>query len=244
MNQHLNELLKPRDSKINNGLSDAAFDQAVNDYVDKLLANEELKDIQFSSPAELRSKLEQEVRSAAEITEFGDYISLALNILHNESNRYLQEDEYETLIDSLNILEQNFVVEDPDLSSFSIPEESRQLILQVGIAKFNQGLVKDSLAILTLLTTLKPDEPDYWFRLGLIAQKCEKFELASNAFSAASQMVPDFIDIRINAAQMYLDRHMKEEAKLEFEEAKRIFESADVNNQWRDRIFEIEKLLA
>jgi tetratricopeptide (TPR) repeat protein len=195
--------------------------------------------------------VEQEVRKSLDLSEYDSYMNSAFKILRNEGHEYLDETAFKALIDALDKLHYQTAqlnissLSDESLrDAFAIPEEIRQLILKIGIAKFNSGSMEGSLAIFTFLSTLNSDEPDYWYRLGLVAQKSEKYELALKSFAATSWLAQDFIGSRIFATQCYLQMGLRNDAETELEEAKYIIETFDVPEKWHRHIEDLKVLLA
>jgi hypothetical protein len=231
---------------------DIAFDEAIKEQVDNEMANEDHQPAnQMLSPALKRAKLEQEIREAANFTGFEKNISIAVKILQDEGNQHLEKVEYDSLQESLNAVNERLIhldlknLSDESLqSAFKIPDNCGQYILKVGIDKYIQGLIDESMAIFLLLTIMKADEPDYWFRLGLIAQKCEHYDLALSALSTASELAPEFVGAHIYAAYCHLKKHSKDNALAELSAAKKIQETTQIEDKWRENIVDIENLLA
>ncbi|HEV8052978.1 MAG TPA: hypothetical protein VGP47_10840, partial [Parachlamydiaceae bacterium] len=129
-------------------------------------------------------------------------------------------------------------------SALKIPDSCGNYILKVGIDKYTHGLIDESLAIFHFLTLVNADEPDYWFRLGLVANKCEKYDLALSALAITSELAPEFIGAHVYAAYCHIKQHSRENTLEELALAKKIQETTQVEDKWRENILDIESLLA
>lgn len=230
--------------------SPSILSEAISENVDRLLLNEIPKNNDLLPPKARHAMLVREMQSNVNFIELGDIIASAINHLILDGNRYLSREEYEDLLKSLDLLADNLdeldlqgISEETALKVFAIPEETQGQILKISIAKFNEGLIQESFALLTFLTLLSPNEPDYWIRLGLVAQRIKKYDLASKAFSAAAELAPDFIGSHIFAADCYRLRDMPDQARDELTTAKAIYEKTDIHSEWHEQMASIESLL-
>jgi tetratricopeptide (TPR) repeat protein len=228
-----------------------AYEEAIQNQVDYLMSLEDGQANSLLPPAARRAKIEHEVRALADFSEFGKTIALAFEILRNEGlallgndhdNEILQ-DSLDKLSEQLEDLELNDLTDDKLKEAYSMSPESKQLILKVGIEKYRHEKFKDSLMIFTLLSTIDDEEPDYWYKLGLMAQKTENYGLAREAFSKTSQLAPDFIGAHVFAAECDLKIGRRGDALTELKKAKECL-SKNKSDDWQDQIFEIERMLA
>ena len=74
-----------------------------------------------------------------------------------------------------------------------------------------------ALIIFNLLVTLNPLVADYFVAKGLTERSLEKNTEALYSFAMASMMNPHHPVARYNAAEIYLQNHKQEDARLEFE---------------------------
>jgi tetratricopeptide (TPR) repeat protein len=228
-----------------------ALDQAVNEHVDALLAADDQPEDKLLTPALRRAKVEQEVRDAASFTEFGKNLSLGVKILRSEGKEYLEEEENTTLQNALDgIVEQIDTFNLSELNEASLQAALKldatlgRFILKIGIEKFSKGQQAESLGIFLLLTLVNPEEPDYWFRFGLVAKECEQYRMALNALATTSELAPAFIGAYIYSAYCHLKLGAKESAMVELAEAKKILENSAVEEHWRQHVVDIEELIA
>jgi tetratricopeptide (TPR) repeat protein len=229
---------------------DAAIEKAIKQEVDTMLADEDPSQNRFISLQAKRSKLEQEVRESLDMSAFGNHIESAIGILKKEGWQSLEKEEFELLVKELDNLSQKLANLKPDslnnenlTAALTIEQSNLNSILKVGIAKINEGLMSESLSIFTFLSTLDAADPEYWYRLGLVAQKCEQYPLALRAFAAASLLAPDFIGSRVFAAESHLALNQRENALAEIEEAKKLLKTIPNNEEWTKRVADIDTLI-
>lgn len=209
----------------------------------------EQKDYCLLSEEAALKKIEAEVRAAADLTEFGEHIHQAVEILRS-GQRYLEKDEFNQLILSLDeisrklkLLNLKNLTDESLINALAVPEPSALNILKIAIDKFSEGLTGDSLSVFSFLTLVCPDEPEYWYRMGLVAHKDGKNELALKAFHAASSLDNDFIEPHIFSTECHLDLREYDEAGQELNEAKRCIEASLANQAWAESISLLEDLI-
>lgn len=231
--------------KIDKNSEDPVIEETIQREVDRLMAEEDPTANQLLPKEAKRAKIEQEVRAFADHTEFGKYIASAYSIFETEvtEDQTLQKSLSE-LKKKLNQLDLKEELSDEKLQAIlALPEEVQNSILKIGITKFTEEKFEESLAVFTFLTAVADEEPDYWYRLGLVAQKAGHLDLAINALKTVSDLAPDFIGAHLYEAECYLNNGMINEAKLELDEAKKCFHTTDEKEKWRDQMFEIEDLI-
>lgn len=223
-----------------------AFEAAIRAEVEAIRKDQ--KDSGLLSEEAILKKIEAEVRKAADLTEFGEHIQHAVEILRS-GQRYLEKEEFNQM--NLSLDEINHKLNSLDLKNFTeeslknalaIPDEAATSILKIGIDKFSEGLLKDSLDVFVFLTLLCPDEPEYWYRMGLVAHKDEQNELALRALHAASDLDKDFLEPHIFSTECYLDLKEYSEARQELDEAKNCLANQE-NQSWAESIELLENLI-
>lgn len=252
LDPHLSELLngdksasiKPDDP------FEIALDKAVKEEVEALLALEPVGN-ELLNPELRRTQLELEIRHDPSSAKSKKHTSLAVRILLNEGSQFLEKAEYETLYENimrlgmnLDVLDLHAIKADAIQVSCTLPADVSEYILKIGISKYDQGLIEESLALFHFLTFVHSQDPDYWFRLGLLAKQCENYPLAISALNTTSDLAPEFIGAHIYAAYCYLKMNSKEEALSELASAKKITESKPIDAEWMAQMNEVEHLLA
>jgi tetratricopeptide (TPR) repeat protein len=236
---------------INNGHFVPAIEKSIEMEVNRLLADEDPNQNKLLSVQARRAKLAQEMRESLDMSELEKHVSTASDIIRNEGNNYLEKEAHNLLIQGLNSLGKQMLSLDPEnlnnetlRTALTLPPNNLSAILKIGIAKFTDGLLQESFSIFAFLSALDSEEPDYWYRLGLVAQKCEQYERALRAFALTSLLAPEFIGVHIFAAECYLKMGQHDDALAEVNEMKHMFETNEVSEEWKARIVDIENLLA
>lgn len=234
-------LNKPKESDV------LAFEEALQNEVDSLMAVEKRVNIALLPEKAMRDKIEYEVRAASNCSEFGKRMSLAYKMMRTEGSALLEDRDNKILQENLDELCQR--LQDLDLRKFTeaerrsaleMPEESKKHILKIGIKKYSEGSLEASLAIFTFLTYIDRDNPDYWYRLGRIAQKIGNYDLAMQAFTSTSKLAPEFIEARLSTAECYLKDKRLNEADSELKEIKH---SANLSFNHKRKIDDLEDKL-
>ncbi|HEV8052274.1 MAG TPA: tetratricopeptide repeat protein [Parachlamydiaceae bacterium] len=241
---------QPPDTTIKND-TDPYFDEIIKEEVDRLMELHDVSTNQLISPEVRRTKIEHEVREKAQHSEFRHYLAMADKIMRNEGSNYLEKSDYDGLLNQLNEISQNVhdldlkeVTEESLQAALAMQEEHQASILKIGIEKYKQGLLEESIAIFTYLTTVAATELDYWYRLGLVAQKAEKYALAIEALNAVSDLDPDFVGSYLYRAECYLHQKMDHEAQADIDKAKIILKTTNEEEKWHAHLLEIEELVA
>lgn len=224
-----------------------AYEAAIKKKVEELI-NDQLHENKYLSREQLSEKIEREVRQASDLSEFGTYIFTAVHIFRSEGTRYLEKEAYFALVEGLNQLSEKInqlnlenLSDDDIYGSFEVLLSSSYEILKIGTSKFDEGLVRDSLAIFSFLTLVQSKEPDFWYRMGLVAQKDNNIELALKAFGIAQELNPQLIGPHIYAAECLFNKGLNEEA---LEEVKLAKSHKTNEEEWSEEISAIEALLA
>lgn len=228
-----------------------ALEESIKEYVDMKMKEEDPMNNQLLPRAVRREKLFEEVRKTLDFSELEKNVTTALKIFKDEGQRYLSETEYAALLQEikqmgfrLKSLDVKNLDEERLKSVYDFSPECLNSILKIGVAKFNEGLLPECQSVLTFLTTIKADEPEYEYRLGLVAQKSGQYDIAVRAYEAATNLDPQLIEAHIFAAQCYLNIQQRDNAIKELDKAKNILKSTKVEQDWQEQISNIEILLA
>ncbi|MBA2369511.1 MAG: hypothetical protein H0V82_10885 [Candidatus Protochlamydia sp.] len=227
------------------------FNEAIQEQIKSEMENEVRSEYNLLSPAMKQAKRKQEIIEEASFKEVSQNLSLAVKILMDEGSQVLEKEEYDDLLKSLvhinsnlDSLEPKHLNDESLQAALKIPDTCGRFILKIGVDKYSQGLVDESIALFLLLTIVNPDEPDYWFRLGLAAKKNQNYSLALNALATTTELAPEFIGAHIYAAHCHLKMYSKENALAEFAIAKEIQEKTQIEEKWLQSMNEVENLLA
>lgn len=229
---------------------ESALENSIQKYVDELLKEEHPADNLLPLAAR-REKLIHEVRESLDQGDLESHVATAVSIFMNEGQRYLSNQEYAGLAKDIDDLRTRVKSVDPRSidenkikAIYAISPQSLDSIFKIGLAKFNEGSLPECLSIFTFLTTIKSDDADYKYRLGLIAQKNACYDVALRAYTDATKLDPQLIGAHIFASECHLIKGHKEAAVKELNEAKDIFNKYDVDQGWKDQISNMETLLA
>jgi tetratricopeptide (TPR) repeat protein len=242
---------KKLNAKIQKNTHQDTLDELIEEQVEKIMREEDATNVKLLSKEARRIKIKQEIEESLKMREYSNTITSAVNILKTKGAKYLEAEVFQKLLEDLNKLGERISglnlksLDDETLDQvLTISPSSMDAILVVAILKFNEGLLPDSISVFTLLCTLDASEPDYWYRLGLVAQKNEQYDLSLNALAIATLLAPEFIGTRIYSAQCYIILQQYDDARAELEEAKKLINSINVEEEWSLRVQDIEILLA
>lgn len=229
-------------------------DRQIDSYVDGLELEEDFNGSHngLMSPLQKKEKLKFEMKEAAKLTKLSQQLDAALTLLSSEASKYLTQEAFERLKSDFNtastvlsdVKAENFI--NTDLQKLAeISDETMQSIAEIAIAKFSEERFEECLSLFVLLTNLNPNNPDFWFRQGISAQKCNDLELASNSYEAAAELDRNAIGQVLLAAQCYIMQDRTEEAKNKINAAKKIAAEAkgEVEASWLELIPALEGLI-
>lgn len=234
-----------------NGAFDLAYNLSITQYIEELLLKEDPSLSKLQPKEERRKKLELELSETLDFSEIGEFIDKAVLILNDrKSCSCLTDEEHRLVLEDLeklrlqiNSLEFNELSDETLKTAYSISKSVSTSIFNVGLSKFHDGLLPESLALFSFLSLLESDDPDIAYRLGIISQKNGRYDLALRAYTAASALEPTLIGSRLFAAQCYLSIGQPENALKEIEDAKQIFKISDVQGEWKTLVSDLEGLI-
>lgn len=174
----------------------------------------------FMTPEMQRAKVKREMLEKAKLPELSAFLSQAFAFLHAEGKRYLESAAYQIMEtdfkNARDILNKGDIAEigSGNLEALlHIAPETRDAIFHVAIATFDEEVYPESLALFVALLTLFPHNGDYWYRAGIVAQKCKNFKLALDLYASAFALFPELTGAQIFSIECYLKEGMKSEAR-------------------------------
>ena len=228
-----------------------ALENSVEEQVDLLMKETDPAHYALNPWQIRRAKLKNELLESIDLKELSSHHSAAIRILKNEGKSYLNDEENQALLIALDQMRdqlEKLDLRSLDDSSFrkalAISEDVHSLILGMGITAFTRELFSDSLSIFAFLSLIDPENPEYWYRLGLAAQQLEQYKLAIQAYAATANLAPEFIGVHIFSAQCYLKTGQRSAAQVEFAAAKEIEKKVGVEKDWASGLKDIENLIA
>jgi hypothetical protein len=197
-----------------------------------------------------RARLKLQIQKTLEMQELSTQLEKAFEILFSEGSKYLENEANEKLLSDLSNSAEKLkdigVQEagNSDLQSLiKISDTSIISISEVAFAKFEEKRYADALALFSFLSILDPGSSEFWFRLGIAAQKNGNVGLASRAYAATLAIDPNNFGARLFAAECLAELNRFEEAKAEVAAAKDIVKNIDVEQMWLDLISAIESVM-
>lgn len=224
---------------------DKELDKEIDAYVDSMEIEEDPNPLQSSKIK--RESIRNEVKEAAHLPELSKLLEEAVGVIFLEGANYLNAEQNQQLITDFTNASTIFSSmhlsdsTDKNLQELTqISDDSMKSMVTIAIAKFVEERFEDSLALFSLLSILNPAYSEYWFRMGIAAQKCQNYELASRAFDAATQLDPKLIGARLFASECFVARQMPDQARAEIGAAKKIAEENEVDQMWLDLLQSLE----
>ena len=223
-----------------------AFESAIMAEVEAI--RKEQKDSGLLTEEAALKKIEEEVRKSADLSEFLEHIHHGVKIIRS-GERYLEKEAFNRLSLSLEEIDRKIrqldlknITDESLKNALSIPEGSAESLLKIGVDKFSEGLLKECFDVFSFLTLVCPDEPEYWYRMGLVALKDEQYELAIRSFHVASELDKGFLEPHIFSTECYLDLKDYINARHELNEAKECLAHLE-NQSFAETISILENLL-
>lgn len=256
--EHLYELLHSVngiEDKINSNTTkdrfQIALEEAVTADIKKLIESEEPSSCKLVPDHVHQEQLIHEYLKEVDLTDLLHQLSLALEILEKNSEGFFSAENHQTILREISKVRDNFSVIDLQslentklTKALSISTEALELIQQLAIAKFSEKKFPDALALFALLATLQSEEPEYWYRLGLSAQRLGLLDLAIRAYQATSDLAPEFVGANIFASQCFIEKSQLSDALRQLEQAKTsIKNNPNIKDEWKEQIVDIEQLL-
>jgi tetratricopeptide (TPR) repeat protein len=235
-------------SKGKKGHIEEELDQEIDAYVDSLELEEGPNALE--SVKAKREKIRNEIKEGVKLPELTKLLESAMGIVISEGERYLSAEENGQLLSDFANAAKYFAAmhlaesSDKNLQELiHISDDSMKSIVQMALAKFTEERFADCLALFSLLSILNPAYSEYWYRLGIAAQKCGNYDLALRAYHGALQLDPHLIGAKLFTAECLIELKRFDEAKSEIAEAKKMANEQKVDQMWIDLIPAIEKAI-
>lgn len=225
-----------------------ALENQIDEYVDSLELDSNQEN-NLLSPAAQKARLKQELKEGAKLTELDSFLSSSARVLVTEGKKYLEAKDFEDLENALRKIPE--IADGMDLNKertesfqkiFNISDKMMESILKVAREKFEEEKYEDTLSIFALLSTLAPENADYWLQLGVAAQRFQNFDLALRAYAVLTEPSPELMQAKLLSTQCFLEKGDLEGAKASLGEAKKIAETVEIDAFWRDLLKEISAL--
>lgn len=229
---------------------DLSIENHINKYIDSLNLEDEYGRNPFTSPAMKRAQLREELKAALKMPEFEKFISEAFKVLLTNHHYYLEpeicnqmEQEFLGIDEEIGNMDLDELPKENYQSLFKISDEVMDGILTIALAKYDEQDYESCLAIFSLLSGLNAENNEYWYRLGISAQKCENYPLALNAYTVALETTPDLLGALLFSCECNIRLNEKDAAKQYLIKAKEITSNQELDEMWTSLMSKLEKAL-
>lgn len=225
-------------------------DKEIDSFVNAFEFEEDPEHKGALDPKLKREKLKISIKEAMKMPELSHQMDTAIGLLFSEGSKYLSPEAHQKLVfDLTNASDQ---LEDIGLQETSssnlqtlskISNESVEGIQEIALAKYKEDRYADSISLFSLLSVLNPGYSEYWFRLGIAAQKDGQYDLASRAYAATQSLDPSNIGAKLFASECFVQRGLYDDAKAELTAAEAMAKESKVDKMWLDLISAIHDML-
>ncbi len=227
---------------------DEAIEKDIRSYVDSLTFEDDPNVSKLLTPQMKKAALFEKIKADAQMPELVEFLDTAFDFIKTEGLHYLDSQTHENLL--LEFDHASEMLEHIDLSG-KIPEQLKSLlqisdeamlsIFKIAVGAFFEEKSQESLSIFVLLTSLDATDSDYWFRLGIAAQKCGNMDQALEAYGLSKELNPEIIGARLFSAECFLNQKDQDSATNEIDEAKKIISFSDIDPVWLDLLSALEE---
>ncbi|MBA3603147.1 MAG: hypothetical protein H0W50_05800 [Parachlamydiaceae bacterium] len=222
-------------------------DQQFDNEIDKFL--EQNEDINFyndpfNSPAIKITRLRAKIKDELELKPLSKYIESALKVLVHDGKILSSKDQYRELMEAFSHAQEFINKPREDLANYQtilqIKDTEMETITKVAIEEFNHGKFDDCMAIFILLTTLRPDIANYWYRAGISAQKSALLDLAVKFYNTALELEDGNMGPHLFLIDCYLSLKKFSEARSQFDKAKSLSETKEMDEASKALFLKLE----
>jgi len=216
------------------------FDKAISQGIDEHLAtlSFERGENMLISPELKKARVREELKETLEMKDLSSQIEMAFEEILQTATQDLSSDESSILMKDFMhaaLVLDHFDPQTPMEKTFQqileISQLSIESIYKIALMRFDEEHYDKCLALFTLLTLLRPDIADYWFKSAIAAQYAKNEDMALYNYSIAKQIDPELAMAHIFSAECYLRKGMRSEAKGEVAEAKKILANTDLDEK-------------
>jgi tetratricopeptide (TPR) repeat protein len=237
-------------AKINDRFN-VALEKKIEEHLNSPHPEEEIRVAALLTPAVRKAKLKRELLEANKFPELENYLTSAFNILRTKwvqgiDDEMLKEMEerFSKIADILNAAEIETLSTESLYAVLGISDAVMSAMLETAINSFADEEYGNSLSLLVLLTTLAQENPDYWLRLGIAAQKIEDYKLALRAYGITLEIAPNAVGPRLFSVECYLRDDQPEKALEAIEEVKKTLLTSEQDPIWLDLLAKVEAIMA
>lgn len=207
---------------------------------------------ELESPAVRMQKMRLEIKKEIEKTSFQEQIESAIEILSSDIKDLEKEKINEiqrcfyTTNEAISTINTEDKVEKNVTEYLKISNDAITFIFELSVKKYLQGDFESCLSLFTLLAIFTQEDADNWYRAGIGAQMCEKFELALQLYSETIRLEPAHIGSKIFSTECLLKINEKTKALELYSQLKDELENESVEEQekWKMAMSGIELYLS
>jgi tetratricopeptide (TPR) repeat protein len=202
------------------------------------------------TPALKRAQKKAELQDAFKKEEKRDLLKRAVDIVNEEGKEILDKEgnkSFEKIEDTFDSIEEK--LEELDLdgdlnqnfqSLLHIDGEILEALDRIAIHMFINLRYVDCIGLSTLLYTLVPENPLYFYRAGMAAQNNGDRTSALEAYASALVIDPHLIGAQLFTAECYLAAGERDKAEVHIEKSKAIVAEGSVDAAWIELLEQLD----
>lgn len=207
---YLQELMKGNIPKPQN-----RFISRIDKEIEEKLKSEQFILNELESPDMIRAKLKYEMKKELELPEIEPRIQAAIQILEESQEFQVDLTNIRRIINQLTAKDE---LKDNLKTIFEISDASMDAIYKLALNKLEMSELENSLSLFILLVSLMPENADYWYRAGLLAQMSGQYAFALQFYRGCLLSDSEFIEAKILAVDCHLALGNKDKALELFNE--------------------------
>jgi len=235
-----------------------ADDKDYEDALDKLADEFALEELDaYIAKSKLLTKdaakkhLKDEFKASVRLEEQQTLLTFAIRCIVQDGKGYLNQEDWEKLSGEIKqatetIARISYKEKIPEklFPFLGISDKGMDLIDNISREKYKEENFSSALAINAFLTVLDPLTPVYWLHLGICYQDSGFYDKAIKAYSVCHLIDPIEVRAMIFCSECYLLVNNKSDAKLEYDDAKRVAATLENPSSWNEQFAYLEQCLA
>lgn len=196
-----------------------------------------------------KAQLKEEMTRNILFDDLTSQLSLAFNALLTLGKQTMNPDIYRQWEEKLYSIPELYDQISPDhpieppQTLLHISDEMMDAALKLAQDKYEEENYPVSMSLFTLLTAFAPGTEEYWFRLGIAAQKSGQYSIALNAYHAACEINPQLVGAKLFSIECLLRENQRDEAMKLFFEIKSSTDRHPLEPIWQDFLNQVESAL-
>ncbi len=218
-----------------------AIENAINKYVETL----NVEDTAFEDHKRHLDRIKEEIKRESLSPKLKNQILGAFDFIMAKGSENLNKELFERTMkefQSLNEYLQNVDLNEP-FPDFKITPEVNAGLLQLALLKYQKSEYPLSLSLFVLLTALNPINADYWFRQGIVCQKCQEYEMAIQYYERSLELDSELLGARLLTIECLTNTKQLDLAKSSFEQIKKMTEGMEMSEIWTEYMADIDSII-